>query len=502
MERTAGILMPIFSLPSKYGIGSFSQEAYDFIDWLRDAGQRYWQILPLGPTSYGDSPYQSFSTYAGNPYFIDLDKLIVEGYLTKEECESIDFGQDSTCIDYEKLYYGRYRLLRKAYERANVGANDEFTLFIGENAWWLDDYAVFMAVKDLFDGKAWTEWPEDIRLRYGYSIDYYHEQLYYEIEFQKYMQFLYQKDWLALKEYSNQQGIQIIGDLPIYVALDSADVWANPQLFQLDEYNVPIAVAGCPPDGFAASGQLWGNPLYRWEYHKETGFCWWMERLEYCFQQYNILRMDHFRGFDAYYSIPYGKSTAMNGTWQKGPGMDLFLKMREVLGPQKVIAEDLGYLTDGVRILVADSGFSGMKVLEFAFDSRDSTGENVYLPHHYHENCVVYTGTHDNETLQGWLKNITKFEITNLREYMWDFYTPLEALHWNMICLAMRSNAFLCIVPIQDYLGLDNTARINYPSTVEGNWKWRITKSQLSNKLQKQIRHITKLYSRSFSNVI
>lgn len=496
MDRTAGILMPIFSLPSKYGIGCFSKSAYDFVDWLKEAGQCYWQIIPLVPTSYGDSPYQSFSTYAGNPYFIDLEKLIEEGLLTKKECDSVDFGTEASDIDYEKMYNGRYDLLRKAYERANVGENDDFKWYVGENEWWLNDYALFMALKNRFDGKPWTEWPEDIRLRYGYSMEYYYKELYFEIEFQKYMQYLYQMQWLELKNYANEKGVQIIGDIPIYVSMDSADVWAAPELFQLDKDNVPVAVAGCPPDGFSATGQLWGNPLYRWDYHKETGFAWWMNRLRYCFKFYDVVRIDHFRGFDEYYSIPYGETTALNGTWMKGPGIELFWKMWEVLGFQKVIAEDLGYVTDSVRQLVKDTGFPGMKVLEFAFDSRDSGSANDYLPHNYIENSVAYTGTHDNETLQGWLKNIKPEERKMMREYLCDRYTPDDEMHISLICAAMRSHSHMCIIPIQDYLGYDNSCRINQPSTVGTNWRWRITKNELSKKLQKQIRHITKTYGR------
>ncbi len=498
MNRAAGILMPIFSLPSKYGIGCFSNEAYEFVDWMRDAGQCYWQILPLGPTSYGDSPYQSFSTFAGNPYFIDLEQLIAEGLLTKAECDAIDFGQDASLIDYEKLYYGRFGLLRKAYERANVSRNQDFQCFIRENAWWLDNYALFMAIKDWFKGRPWFEWPEDIRFRYGYSIDYYNEQLYFEIEFQKYMQFVFHKHWFQLKTYANEQGIQIIGDIPIYVAFDSADVWANPYLFQLNDVNLPIAVAGCPPDAFSSTGQLWGNPLYRWDYHKSTGFSWWMSRLNQVFCLYDVVRIDHFRGFDSYYSIPYGELTAVNGRWEQGPGIELFWKMWEVLGNQKVIAEDLGFMTESVRQLVSDSGFPGMKVLEFAFISRDSNGANDYLVHNYNENCVVYTGTHDNETLQGWLKSIKKEELGMLREYLCDYYTPIEELHFALISLAMRSNAHMCIIPIQDYLGLDNKARINHPSTLGGNWKWRIEKEMLSTKMKQRIRTLTKIYERLF----
>ena len=318
MNRTAGILLPISSLPSKYGIGCFSKSAYDFVDWLKEAGQCYWQILPLVPTSYGDSPYQSFSTYAGNPYFISLEALIEEGVLTKEECDAVDFGDDPSSIDYEKMYKGRYKLLRKAYERSDISKNDAYNRFVRENEWWLKDYALFMAVKDVFGGAPWTEWAEDIRLRYGYALDYYRREQYFEIEFHQYLQFKFHEQWMALKRYANEKGVLIIGDIPIYVAMDSADAWAHPELFRLDENNIPTAVAGCPPDGFSATGQLWGNPLYRWDYHRQTGYQWWMGRLWYCFQLYDVLRIDHFRGFDEYYVIPYGDKDAKNGHWEIG----------------------------------------------------------------------------------------------------------------------------------------------------------------------------------------
>ena len=496
MNRTAGILLPVTSIPSKYGIGCFSKEAYEFVDWLKKAGQCYWQILPLVPTSYGDSPYQSFSTYAGNPYFIDLDKLIEEGVLTKEECDAIDFGSDESDIDYEKMYYGRYQLLRKAYERSDVSHNEAYNKFVAENAWWLKDYALFMAVKDRFGGKQWTEWAEDIRLRYGYAMEYYQRELYFDIEFQQYMQFKYYEHWMALKQYANSQGVQIIGDIPIYVAMDSADVWAGPELFYLDEENLPIAVAGCPPDGFSATGQLWGNPLYRWDYHKATGYQWWMSRLSYVFRMYDVVRIDHFRGFDEYYVIPYGETTAIKGKWAKGPGIDLFWKMKEVLGDKQVIAEDLGYVTDSVRKLVKDSGFPGMKVFEFAFDSRDTGSANDYLPHNYINNCVAYTGTHDNETLVGWYKGILDVERKTAREYINDKYTLDEELYWNFITEVMKSHAGMAVVPMQDYLGLDNDCRTNQPSTVGKNWRWRVTKEQLSDKLQTEIRTLTKRYGR------
>ena len=496
MKRTAGILMPITSLPGKYGIGCFSEEAYKFVDWLQATGQTYWQILPIHPTSYGDSPYQSFSTFAGNPYFIDLDALVAEGVLMQKECDSMDFGEDETDIDYEAQYNSCYTLLRKAYERSNISENVAYQHFVKENEWWLSDYALFMALKNFFDGQCWYEWPEDIRLRYGYSMDYYRRELYYDIEFQMYLQFKFFEQYWKLKQYANEKNIGIIGDIPIYVAMDSADTWAHPELFQLDENNVPTAVAGCPPDGFSATGQLWGNPLYRWDYHKQTGYQWWLSRLWYVFQLYDVTRIDHFRGFDEYFSIPYGADSAVDGHWEKGPGIDLFRCVEQNLGWHEVIAEDLGYVTDSVRQLLKDSGFPGMKVLEFAFDSRDSGSANDYLPHNYPENSVVYTGTHDNETLNGWFKSITKEEQQMARDYLCDQRTPHKLLHQSFIALAMRSAARMCIIPLQDYLGLDNSCRINTPSTIGINWRWRVKKEQLTEELQQGILATTMRYGR------
>ena len=496
MNRGAGILLSITSLPSKYGIGCFSKSAYDFVDWLKAAGQTYWQILPLGPTSYGDSPYQSFSTYAGNPYFISLEALIEEGVLTEEECGAADLGEMEGTIDYKKLYENRYPLLRRAYERSDISNNPAYNRFVQENGWWLSDYALFMAVKERFGGAPWTEWAQDIRLRWDYAMDFYRRELYFDIEFQQYLQFTFYKQWRALKEYANRQGVRIIGDIPIYVAMDSADAWAHPELFQLDGDNVPTAVAGCPPDGFSAVGQLWGNPLYRWEYHRQTGYDWWMKRLAHCFSLYDVVRIDHFRGFDEYYSIPRGAKTAIDGHWEKGPGMDLFRRMREVLGEKEVIAEDLGYVTDSVRRLVRDSGFPGMKVLEFAFDSRDSGCANDYLPHNYTENCVAYTGTHDNETIRGWFESITEEERRLARAYICDRYTPRQYLHTSFISLIMASRASLCVIPMQDYMGYDNTCRMNQPSTVGINWKWRLKEGELTAGLKREIRGIARRYGR------
>lgn len=496
MNRAAGILLAISSLPSKYGIGCFDEAAYQFVDWLKEAGQTYWQILPVGPTSYGDSPYQSFSTFAGNPYFISLDALIEEGVLTREECDAADFGKKAGDIDYKKLYENRYPLLHKAYERSNISENEDYNTFVRENEWWLSDYALFMAVKGRFEGKPWTEWAQDIRLRYPPAMDYYRKELYFEIEFQKYMQYKFFRQYAALRAYANENGIQLIGDIPIYVAMDSADTWAHPELFQLDEKNVPLAVAGCPPDGFSATGQLWGNPLYRWDYHKQTGYEWWVTRLWHCFQLYDVVRIDHFRGFDQYYSIPYGSDNAINGWWSDGPGIDLFRTVEQKLGWHEVIAEDLGYVTDSVRQLVHDSGFPGMKVLEFAFDSRDTGAANDYLPHNYVENCIAYTGTHDNETIVGWFDSILPEEREKARDYLCDYRTAKKQLYHSFIALVMRSSAKSCIIPMQDHLGLNNKSRMNQPSTIGKNWRWRVSKEELTDELKQHILDITKRYGR------
>lgn len=496
MNRAGGVLLSITSLPSKYGIGCFSKSAYDFVDWLKGAGQTYWQILPLGPTSYGDSPYQSFSTFAGNPYFISLEALVEEGVLTKAECEAADFGDKPGSVDYEKMYQARYPLLRKAYERSKISENQDYQRFVADNGWWLGDYALFMAVKDRFDGAPWTEWAEDIRLRWPNAMDYYRRELYFDVEFQQYLQYTFYMQWMKLKNYANDREIRLIGDIPIYVAMDSADTWAHPELFQLDENNVPLAVAGCPPDGFSAIGQLWGNPLYRWDYHWDTGYEWWISRLEYCFRLYDVVRIDHFRGFDEYYSIPYEATTAVDGHWEKGPGMALFARVEEALGRREVIAEDLGYVTDSVRELVRSSGFPGMKVLEFAFDSRDSGCANDYLPHNYGENCVAYTGTHDNETIRGWFDSISTEEQEMAREYLCDSRTPKKELNWAFISLIMRSSARICIIPMQDYLGYGNECRMNKPSTVGINWKWRLTGEELTEELKKKLYDMARRYGR------
>ncbi len=494
MKRSAGILLPIFSLPSAYGIGCFDRKAYEFVDFLKAAGQSYWQILPLGPTSYGDSPYQSFSTFAGNPYFIDLNALVEEGLLTRRDLEATAFT-DTNSIDYSELYEKRIPLLKKAYGRCKLKENQAYLQFC-ENSDWLQDYALFMAIKDFFGGISWEQWEPDIRHRKADVLQTYRSKLSDEIEFYKFLQYLFFQQWFKLKQYANDNGIRIIGDIPIYVALDSADAWANPALFQLDEDGLPKAVAGCPPDGFSADGQLWGNPLYDWAFHQKTGYRWWIDRLHHCFMLYDVVRIDHFRGFDAYYSIPYGSKTAKNGHWEKGPGMDLFQAVRKVLGKKSVIAEDLGFITSSVKQLVRDCGFPNMKVLEFAFDSRDTSSRSEHLPHNYEQNCVAYTGTHDNQTIASWFETITDEERNMARLYLCDHNTPDEKLCNALISLIMRSRAALCIIPMQDWLGLDDSARINTPSTVGTNWKWRVASDVLNSSLAEGIFSVTQTFER------
>lgn len=491
--RRNGMLLPISSLPSKYGIGSFSKEAYDFVDVLEKSGQKLWQILPLGPTGYGDSPYQSFSTFAGNPYFIDLDQLVEEGLLSQEECESYDWGNNEEYIDYEKIYLSRFDILKKAFKRSKIESNIKFNSFCEENKSWLEDYALYMAIKDSLGGKSWIEWDEDIRTRKEEAIDKYKSELKEEILFYKYTQYLFNKQWDKLKSYANDKGISIVGDIPIYVALDSSDTWANPELFQLNDESIPVAVAGCPPDSFSATGQLWGNPLYRWDYHKETNYSWWIKRIAYCFKLYDVVRIDHFRGFDEYYSIPYGDKDALNGRWEKGPGIDLFNSLKENLGELDIIAEDLGFLTDSVRKLLSDTGYPGMKILQFAFDSRE---ESDYLPHNYDRNCVVYTGTHDNNTIRGWYNEVCNADKNMSINYMNNKNTRINGIHWDFVCLAMRSVADTCIIPVQDFLGIGAEGRINTPSTLGGNWCWRMKKDCFSKNLVKRIKKLTKLYGR------
>jgi 4-alpha-glucanotransferase len=491
--RASGILLPVSSIPSNYGIGCFSKEAYEFVDQLAKAGQKYWQILPLGPTGYGDSPYQSFSTFAGNPYFIDLEVFIREGLLSEEDCRSCDWGGSESYVDYEKMYQSRYKLLRKAFQRYDCEADAEFVRFVKNNAFWLDDYCMYMAIKDEQQGNGWNEWPKELKDRTLQAMEQAKLRLDSEIRFYMFQQYWFGKQWCWLKTYANNQGIEIIGDVPIYVAFDSADTWANPELFQFDEENLPAAVAGCPPDAFSATGQLWGNPLYNWDYHKKTGYAWWIRRMSHCMELYDVVRIDHFRGFDEYYSIPYGDATAEFGHWEKGPGLELFEVLNSRIENMKVIAEDLGFLTETVLELVKNTGYPGMKVLQFAFDE---SMDSAYLTHKYDKNCVVYTGTHDNETTRGWYEGLDEFQRNFAQEYTNCKGRSMEECVWSLIRAAQASVADLAVIPIQDYLCLGNEARMNAPSTLGYNWKWRLTKGQITEELLKKIHDLTRLYGR------
>lgn len=492
--REQGILMPVSSIPSRYGMGTFGRESYEFVDFLKKAGQKLWQILPLGPVGYGASPYQSFSTFAGNPYYIDLEFLIEDGYLTREECDACDFGDHENYIDYEKMYLQRFPLLRKAWERAvkkGLETKKDYVAFLQKSMNWLDDYALYMALKDAFPGKCFIEWERDIRLREPLAMAKYRRELADEIRFYQFQQYLFDKQWRELKLYANKAGVKIVGDIPIYVAFDSADTWAHPELFQLDESGMPTAVAGCPPDAFSSTGQLWGNPLYNWEYHQKTNYAWWMQRIGYCYELYDVVRIDHFRGFDEYWSVPYGAETAAGGHWEEGPGIELFETMKRKLGKKRVIAENLGFLTDSVVKLLEDTGYPGMKVLQFAFDAN---GESIYLPHNYDHNCVVYTGTHDNETTAGWITTRTEQDREFLERYL--NRKRDEDLCWELIRTAAASVADIAIIPMQDYLALGNEARINTPSTLGDNWKWRMSKGAATDELAEKIYGLTKMYGR------
>ena len=491
--RASGILMPVFSLPGPYGIGTLGGEAFAFVDFLAAAKQTYWQILPIGPTGYGDSPYQSFSAFAGNPYFIDYRLLAADGLLTEDELPS---PQPAERIDYGALYQQRPVVLCKAAERLLAAPTPAYKAFCEAQSDWLEDYALFMAVKAEQQQAGLSDWPDDLRTREPAALAAAKARLAAEVDYHKAVQFFFYTQWNALKAYANSKGIQLVGDIPIYVSPDSSDLWTRPELFQTDGQTHLTQVAGCPPDAFAADGQLWGNPLYRWEAHRATGYQWWITRLWYCFELYDVVRIDHFRGFDEYFSIPYGSETAAPGHWEKGPGIELFRAVEQALGKRNIIAEDLGYMSDTVRQLVRDSGFPGMKVLEFAFDSRDTGSASDYLPHNYPVNSVAYTGTHDNETLVSWYQTITGAERAMVRDYLFDYATPEEQLYKSMIALILRSAAATCIIPMQDWLGLDNSARINQPSTVGQNWRWRLKKPQLTKKLQKEICQMTTRYGR------
>lgn len=485
--------MHLSSLPTPYGIGTMGQSARDFVDFLKKAGQKYWQILPVCPTSFGDSPYQSFSTFAGNPYFIDLDDLRAEGLLELSEYFDIDWESEPGAVNFGALYEKRYPILKLAFKRFLDKKSDEFEKFCEEQSWWLNDYAVFMTIKDANNGISWLEWDEGVKSRNPLALQTVESQYRDEINFWKVSQYFFFKQWKALRDYANDNGVSIIGDLPIYVALDSADVWSHPELFQLDENLQPTGVAGCPPDGFSATGQLWGNPLFRWDVMKENNYEWWVRRIGYACQIYNVLRLDHFRGFESYFSIPYGAKDAKNGHWEKGPGVELFKVMEEKIGKQEIIAEDLGFLTEPVKEMLAESGFPGMKVFELGFDSRDESSIE-YLPHNYTRNCVAYVGTHDNDTVQGWFTSAAPEDVAYAQEYLG--IEDLSEGHWDMMKALWATVADTAIVQAQDLFGLGSEYRMNTPSTLGTNWLWRALPGSFNDELAEKLRKYMKMYQR------
>lgn len=488
--RASGILMHITSLPSPYGVGTMGKEAYRFVDFLKKAGQGYWQILPVTPTGYGDSPYQSCSTFAGNHYLIDLDLLVEEGLLKKREITKINWSDVPDRVNFGHLYNHRLDVLRLAFKRYQ--SNEVLDAFCHDNDSWIWDFAMFMALKERHGGKPWYQWEEPLKFRDDKALTDAWYRLEEEIRFYCFVQYLFDRQWKALKSYAHEKGIKIIGDVPIYVPLDSAEVWSNPHLFDLDENLDPVAVAGCPPDGFNADGQLWGNPLYRWDAHKAENFSWWVQRMGAAGERYDMVRLDHFRGFESYWSVPYGDDTARNGKWMPGPGMEFVNAMQTQLPHVKMIAEDLGFLTREVKNLLRCSGYPGMKVLTFAFDSREPSD---YLPHTYTSHSVCYTGTHDNMTTRQWFDTAPKAAVKYARAYM--SITPQEGDVWGAIRNAMATVSDLCIIPLQDYLELGGEARMNFPGTQSGrNWTWRATKGYATATLSKRIYRLTECYGR------
>lgn len=489
--RASGILMHISSLPNGYGIGKLGKEAYRFADFLKKSGQRCWQILPISPTSYGDSPYQSFSVYAGNPYFIDFEALEEDGLLRSDEYKNIGWGEDPLCVDYGLLYNKVFGVLKKAYSRFDM-KSENFVSFAQENKSWLDDYGLFMALKFAHGGEAWYLWEKPLRMFEPSAVAKARKKYADDIGFWKFVQYEYSAQWKKLKTYVNSLGIDIIGDIPIYVAYDSVEVWTSPQYFLLDENKTPIDVAGCPPDIFSAKGQLWGNPLYRWDVMEKESFAWWISRISAAVKTYDVVRIDHFRGFESYYTIPYGREDAVVGEWRKGPDMKLFKELKNQLGKCRIIAEDLGFITPKVAKMLKASGFPGMKVLEFAFDP---DGKSNYLPHNYkNSNNICYTGTHDNETLVGWVKSLSRKEAKFCRDYL--NVKRNKDIPWGMIRLAWQSVSDTAIAQMQDIFELDSSARMNIPSTLGGNWQWRASQEAFSEELAQKLYQLTALYDR------
>ena len=494
MERSSGVLMHISSLPGEFGIGTFGKEAYNFVDFLEKSGQKYWQLLPLGPTGFGDAPYSSFSAFAGNKFFIDFNQLAEEGLLEKKDFEGIDFGNNIEKVDYEKVNEMHDKILRLSYERNYNRLEDVIKTFCNENTNWIEDYALFMALKKENNLRGWKEWNIDIKSRKPEVLNYWKNELQDEIKYIYYVQYLFFEQWIKLRKYANEKGIKVIGDIPIYVAEDSADAWVNSDIFELDEDRNPINIAGCPPDGFSVTGQLWGNPLYKWDVLEERNFDWWVERIAANYKMFDVIRIDHFKGLESYWSVPYEDDSAINGKWMIGPGEKLFNAIKEELGELNIIAEDLGFLTQETIDLRNNLELPGMKILIFGFYSQ--SGDDMFLPHNYENNFIAYTGTHDNETVMGWIKSTDPEVVDYAFDYLGIDKNKTEEYHWEFVRAAWSSVADLAIAPMQDLLGLDNSARMNIPSTIGGNWEWRVKKEDLSDELAKKINKITRIYGR------
>lgn len=492
-NRSAGILMPVSSLPSPYGIGTFGKSAYEFVDCLADARQKYWQVLPLGPTSFGDSPYASFSAFAGNPYFIDLEVLIDEGLLKRDYVESFMWNMEENHVDYGLMYKSRFKVLRVAYEKSNYQGSDNYREFLEDNKYWLDDYCLYSACKNEFNGIPWMNWDKEIKYRKPSAIEEMKIKLKDEIEFYRFIQFKFYEQWNQLKKYANEKGIKIIGDIPIYVAMDSVDVWSNTGIFQLDEELNPKSIAGVPPDAFSETGQRWGNPLYDWEEIEKDDFFWWQKRMEHSAKIYDVIRIDHFIGMVKYYSIPAEDDDARNGEWKKGPGMKLINAINTSIGDKKIIAEDLGIKMPEVAEVLKKSGYPGMKVLEFAFDG---DRKNDHLPYNWNSNTVAYGGTHDNDTLVGYFTQLQNWQLGYIREYMECRSGSVEDLVDKIFKIAYESVANVVIFQMQDVLKIGTIGRMNLPSSMGTNWRWRMTNGQFGSDKIERLRYLCDIYGR------
>ena len=493
-ERASGILLHPTSLPGKYGIGTLGKAAFDFIDFLTKSKQQYWQILPLGPTGFGDSPYQCYSAHAGNPDLIDAELLVKYGFLEQQDLTMLPLSDDGQ-VNYEAVQKSRLPLLEKAFHAFHVNASEleklAYRNFLKSNSPWLNDYALFRSIKEESGNIPWYTWEPDLKFRKPETLKAAETRLTGRIDFHKFLQFMFFKQWTSVKEYAKKHRIKIIGDIPLYISPDCSDAWANPGVFEYDEQLNPIRVGGVPPDYFSETGQLWGNPLFRWDMMKNDNYKWWMDRIRTNLTLYDVIRIDHFRGFSAYWAVPYGEKTAINGVWVPGPGKEFFNALLNEFGKLPIIAEDLGVMTPEVEDLRDSFGFPGMKILEFAFDSSEA---NDYIPHSYNKNCIVYTGTHDNDTVVGWFEKATAADRKQVLDYI---NCSEKGIHWSFVRLAWASVAYTAIVPMQDLLGLDSGSRMNLPGTTGGNWKWRSREGDFSDDLANSIAFLTRLYGRT-----